>query len=193
MNRRGEGVTAVVLLAAAFFVVVNSGYKSSRMALPSDAYAESDDSARFIALHEHYLNWRDGLFGSRGYHRRVLNDHLVGLLGKSVKTGYDYYLESPVKADNTRLRFVLFHGSWLYLDGKVSKESIREVVGDDPSILLSWWRSRKLLSVSGRIKRFRIDDWERKIYIILDDVRVAARGGDERRSEVEEKKGKEGY
>lgn len=188
MNRRGEGVTAVVLLAAAFFIVANRGYKSPRMSLPSAAYAESDDSARFIALHEHYLNWRDGLFGSRSYNRRVLNDHLVGLLGKSVKTGYDYYLESPVKADDTRLRFVLFHGSWLYLDGKVSKESIREAVGDDPSILLSWWRSRKLLSVSGRIKRFRIDDWERKIYIVLDDVRVAARGGDERRPDLEEKR-----
>jgi hypothetical protein len=181
---------AVVLIAAAGLVAVNGVDRSFRTALHAAAYAESDDSARFIALHEHYLNWRDGLFGSRGYHRRVLYDHLVGLLGKSVKTGYDYYLESPVKADDTRLRFVLFHGSWLFLDGKVSKESIREVVGDDPSILLSWWRSRKLLSVSGKIKRFRIDDWERKIFISLDDVRVAARGGDEMRPEREEKKGK---
>ncbi len=145
--------------------------------IPPAAYAEEQKepdkgTANFIGLHDIYLKWRDGFAGSRSYHRRMLYRRLVDLIGKPVVTGYDYYLESPEVIYETKLRFVFFNGNWLHIEGNVKKESIQKIIGNDPSMLYSWWRSRALLSVSGVVRHFRIDDWSRRIYMRLDNVTV---------------------
>lgn len=140
----------------------------------SEARAETDkkETTNFIELHSLYMKWSSGLFGSRKYYRQKVYMHLMTLLDKYIKTGYDYYLESPEAVYDTRLRFVFYNGNWLYIEGNANKESIKEIVGDNPEMLLHWWRTRRLLSVSGRIRRYRIDDWDRKIYVFLDDMAV---------------------
>ncbi len=129
-------------------------------------------TANFIELHDIYLKWRDGFAGSRSYYRRVLYRRLVDLIGKPVVTGYDYYLESPEVIYETKLRFVFYNGNWLQIEGNVKRESIQKIIGNDPSMLYSWWRSKALLSVSGVVRHFRIDDWSRRIYMRLDNVTV---------------------
>ena len=143
------------------------------LCLPA-AFAENDkkETTNFIELHSLYLKWSSGLFGSRKYYRQKMYMHLMSLLDQYIKTGYDYYLESPEAVYDTRLRFVLFNGNWLYIEGNVNKESIKKITGDNPEMLLHWWRTRKLLSVSGKIRRYRIDDWDRKIHVFLDDMSV---------------------
>jgi hypothetical protein len=39
-------------------------------------------------------------------------------------------------------------------------------------VLKSWWRSRRLLSVTGRVKDFRIDDRDWTVVLFLDRMRV---------------------
>ena len=140
----------------------------------SEACAESgkSDAVNFIELHTLYLKWSSGLFGSRKYYRQKIYVHLMELLDKRIKTGYDYYLESPEAVYDTRLRFVFYNGNWLFIEGKVNKDSIKAITGDNPEMLLHWWRTRRLLSVSGKIRNYRIDDWDRKIHVVLDDLSV---------------------
>ncbi len=157
---------AVILPSEADITVIPAGYAEEQQ-------KPDKGTANFIELHDIYLKWRDGFAGSRSYHRRVLYRRLVDLIGKPVVTGYDYYLESPEVIYETKLRFVFYNGNWLHIEGNVKKESIRKIIGNDPSMLYSWWRSKALLSVSGVVRHFRIDDWSRKIYMRLDNVTVA--------------------
>ncbi len=129
-------------------------------------------SQKFLDLHWMYLKWRDGDFGSRKYYRNLLYYHLLDLMGQRIETGYDYVLLSPELIYEQRLRFAFYYGNWLQIDGKVDIGSIREIIGDDSSLLTSWWRSGKLVSVSGVLRDYRIADWENKIYVILKDIRV---------------------
>ncbi|HPJ36889.1 MAG TPA: hypothetical protein PLT75_00450 [Spirochaetota bacterium] len=149
-------------------------YGASEILRLPHIFAETNkkETANFIELHSLYLKWSSGLFGSRKYYRQKMYMHLMDLLDKYIKTGFDYYLESPEAVYDTRLRFVFYNGNWLYIEGEANKESIKKITGKNPEILLHWWRSRKLLSVSGKIRRYRIDDWDRKIHVFLDDMSV---------------------
>jgi len=155
--------------------VTNVGdYGASEILRLPHIFAENNkkETANFIELHSLYLKWSSGLFGSRQYYRQKMYMHLMDLLDKYIKTGFDYYLESPEAVYDTRLRFVFYNGNWLYIEGEANKESIKKITGNNPEMLLHWWRSRKLLSVSGKIRRYRIDDWDRKIHVFLDDMSV---------------------
>ncbi|HPQ51944.1 MAG TPA: hypothetical protein PK253_01745 [Spirochaetota bacterium] len=162
-------------LVCPMVTVTNVGdYGASEILRLPHIFAETNkkETANFIELHSLYLKWSSGLFGSRKYYRQKMYMHLMDLLDKYIKTGFDYYLESPEAVYDTRLRFVFYNGNWLYIEGEANKESIKKITGNNPEMLLHWWRSRKLLSVSGKIRRYRIDDWDRKIHVFLDDMSV---------------------
>ncbi len=136
----------------------------------SDAHAEG--TRNFIELHSLYLKWKDGFFGSRTHYRTQLYFMLLDMMGHRIVTGYDYVLESPELIYQQKLRFAFYGDDWLHIEGRINKESIKKIIGDDSSLLLSWWRSGKLVSVSGILRDYRIDDWGKKIYVVLEDITV---------------------
>lgn len=126
----------------------------------------------FLVLHSVYLKWRDGFFGSRTHYRTQLYYMLLEMMGHRIETGYDYVFDTPSMVYQQKLRFAFYGDDWLHIEGKVNKESIKKIIGDDSSLLLSWWRSKKLVSVSGILRDYRIDDWQKKIYVVLENIEV---------------------
>ncbi|MCX7678202.1 MAG: hypothetical protein N2316_03195 [Spirochaetes bacterium] len=161
---------------AALFILVLFGWVGSTVA---GAHQEGNRSEQidegtknFLALHSVYIKWRDGFFGSRTHYRTQLYYMLLEMMGHRIVTGYDYVFESPELVYQQKLRFAFYGDDWLHIEGKVNKESIKKIIGNDSNLLLSWWRSKKLVSVSGILRDYRIDDWQKKIYVILDDIHV---------------------
>ncbi len=132
----------------------------------------AEETRNFIELHDVYLKWRDGYFGSRSHYRNYLYFLLLDMMGHRIVTGYDYVLLSPELIYERKLKFAFYNGDWLHIEGKVNMESVKKIIGDDSALLMAWWRSGKLVSVSGVLKGYRIDDWAKKVYVVMDDIRV---------------------
>lgn len=143
---------------------------------PGAAGKTPEGTRNFIELHNVYLKWRDGYFGSRSHYRNQLYFLLLDMMGHRIVTGYDYCLLSPELIYEQKLRFAFYNGDWLHIEGKVNIDSIKKIIGDDSSLLMTWWRSQKLVSVSGRLRDYRIDDWGKKVYVIMDDIQVKTPG-----------------
>ncbi len=62
--------------------------------------------------------------------------------------------------------------SWLRVHGDIDLESFRKVVGKDKLALRKWWRDKKLFSIKGKVKKFRLgmDRRGRVVHIYLDKV-----------------------
>lgn len=136
----------------------------------------AEGTRNFIELHDVYLKWRDGYFGSRSHYRNHLYFLLLDMMGHRIVTGYDYVLLSPELIYERKLKFAFYNGDWLHIEGKVNMESVKKIIGDDSSLLMTWWRSGKLVSVSGVLKGYRIDDWAKKVYVVMDDIQVRTPG-----------------
>lgn len=150
--------------------------QAERNSGPGAADKSVEGTRNFIELHSVYLKWRDGYFGSRSHYRNYLYFLLLDMMGHRIVTGYDYCLISPELIYEQKLRFAFYNGDWLRIEGKVNIDSIKKIIGDDSSLLMTWWRSRKLVSVSGRLRGYRIDDWDKKVYVIMDDIQVKTPG-----------------
>jgi len=176
---KGRGLIGAASRWAVFvlaFVLVLSVTGINAQVGPGAADKSAEGTRNFIELHDVYLKWRDGYFGSRSHYRNHLYFLLLDMMGHRIVTGYDYCLLSPELIYEQKLRFAFYNGDWLHIEGKVNIESIKKIIGDDSSLLMTWWRSRKLVSVSGRLRDYRIDDWDKKVYVIMDDIQVKTPG-----------------
>jgi hypothetical protein len=128
----------------------------------------------YLELERLHAGWSEDFFGKGPYYRRVLYNYLVDKLGQEILTDYNYVLISPEGIYRRRLRCKLSYGRWLHIIGDVEIESIKEIIRDDITVLKRWWRSRRLLAVQGRIRRFRIesDEWGKRVVLYLDKIRV---------------------
>jgi hypothetical protein len=140
----------------------------------SELYANglSDPSANFRVLRDLHTDWKDGLFGSRPNARKNLHEFLVKLIRREIKTDHSFYMVSPESLYDSMVHSVFSDEKWLRLKGRVDAESLKKVIEKDPLVLKSWWRSRRLLSVTGRVKDFRIDDRDWTVVLFLDRMRV---------------------
>jgi len=143
--RRGFFLTIVLFSLAA-------GYRDN--CLPQDI---SEPRKNYYRLEELYTKWNEGLFGSRKYYGRLLEHYLNGIIGKVIETDYDYLLLSPEVAADGGVRCIVQYDQWLTLHGVINGESLKEAVGSDKGLMKRWWRSGILLSISGKVRKFRID------------------------------------
>jgi hypothetical protein len=118
-----------------------------------------------------YRKWEAGLFGSRGYYRRKLHSLLVDSIGKGVVTDYNYVQLFPEALHQGRFHCRLEYGSWLIVSGPVDSQSLARAAGEDPALAKSAWRSGRLLSIFGKIKKFRLEESPRGVTLVLDVVR----------------------
>lgn len=135
---------------------------------------ESIAVRNYLELERLHMGWSEDFFGKGPYYRRVLYNYLVDKLGQEILTDYNYALISPESIYRRRVRCKLYHGKWLRIIGNIEIASIREIIGDDILALKRWWRSRRLLAVQGRIKRFRIvsDGRDKRVVLFLDKIRL---------------------
>jgi len=168
MDRSKKKYLIIIFLIAIVIMVKES-------ASPGLTAAEiSPGLKNYYQLREMYSKWREGLFGSRKANERLLRMFLVDLLYKEFETEPDYFLVSPDGILDKRVTCKFRYGKWLYIHGEVDVQHIKDLVEGDPDLLKTWWRSTNLLSVSGRMRRFRFgkDRYRDTIDLWLDKVKV---------------------
>jgi hypothetical protein len=152
-------------------------------ALTKDLPAEADKQKEpdFNAYFENYkemerlfLKWDEGFCGSRKFYKNKLKEYLYGKFRQGIVTDYNYMFVFPEVLDlytpkfNCRLRY----GSWLHIAGPMDAESFKRLVGDDKSLLGKWWRSKRLLSLYGKIVRVKLEERDkRSVTLYFDSIK----------------------
>ncbi|HON17151.1 MAG TPA: hypothetical protein PLA51_11805 [Spirochaetota bacterium] len=125
-------------------------------------------SDNYLELRRYYLKWSSGPPGSASYFRKILYSHLVEMIGKEIKTDYDYTLWS---FDGNTIEAKFACSQWLVLKGEISdRETLKKV-----QLGKNFEEKTKLLfSISGKIKRFRLSEYEgeRKVFLILENIKT---------------------
>ncbi|OHD66148.1 MAG: hypothetical protein A2176_07845 [Spirochaetes bacterium RBG_13_51_14] len=134
----------------------------------------SEGVKNYFLLQKHYTSWHEGLFGSRRFHERKLWDFLLRLLGKEITTDYDFMLSSPEGLYDKTMTCVFQYNRWLHIHGDLDLESVKKVTGMDGAAMMGWWRSKVLVAVTGKVKKFKLD-WDAQgdtVHLYLDKVTV---------------------
>ena len=123
-------------------------------------------TANYLELEKLYIKWRDGLFGSRRYRKRLLVEYLVSKIGSEIITDYNYIVNLLEVENNRRIHCNLIYQRWLRIIGKIEVESAKKLFRNHPELLKEWSRSGTLLSVYGKIRKFRLDR-DRRGYVVI--------------------------
>ena len=137
--------------------------------------ASEDASGNYLDIVRHYINWQNALFGSQNFHRRELVSLLLSLNKKNIKTGYDYVLFYPSPLDEKRYncKFNLYSG--LKIEVLLPVDKVNKIKGELTSSL---WKSRQVISISGKLRKFFVTDWisssivADNVVIFLDDADI---------------------
>lgn len=143
------------------------------------AMEPSEGVKNFFLLQKRYQSWHDGYFGSRRYHERKLRSFLLKLLGKEITTENDFMVVTPEGNDDRSVVCVFQTYRWLYIHGNLDVESFKNVVGKDYVPRGDWERNRILVSLSGKVKNFKLD-WDAygdTVHLHLDTITVIADNG----------------
>ena len=78
------------------------------------------------------------------------------------------------KGYDKKIKCKLYHARWLHIVGKVDIEDLKEVMGKDINVIKRWWRSKRLLAVYGRVKKFRLesDEKSKNVVLYLENIRL---------------------
>ncbi|MCP4138360.1 MAG: hypothetical protein GY754_45785 [bacterium] len=115
----------------------------------------SEGFKNYYMLEGIFNKWQDGFFGSKTHHRKSLHWQLVNLLGKPIQTPHNYIMVSPEGLFEKKMRCKLRYDRWLYIHGKLDIESVKKIIGKDSNIIKQWWRTTRLVSLSGKLRKFR--------------------------------------
>ncbi|MBN2402633.1 MAG: hypothetical protein JXN64_09550 [Spirochaetes bacterium] len=134
----------------------------------------NDAYETYINLKKLYIRWNRGLLKSKRSYKRFIYKYLVSSIGREILTDYDYVLISPEGRYEKYLTCNMLLDKWLRIKGNIKNETLTKIVEKEPDLLLKWWRSKKLLSVYGRIKDFKLEsDKSGEIVILyLTDIQV---------------------
>jgi len=125
-------------------------------------------SDNYLELRRYYLNWSSGPPGSGSYFRKLLYSYLVEMIGKEIKTDYDYTLWS---FDNNTVEAKFTFSQWLVIKGEISDREILQRIKLNKNFEE---KTKLLFSITGKIKRFRLSEYEgeRKVFLVLDNIQI---------------------
>ncbi len=150
----GVSVCRMLLPALlAWLCIVNPGRTEEKI---MGGKSEAGPVANYYNLKKHYTRWHEGLWGSRTYNEHELEDFLKTLRGKFIATPREFMLLVPESLEKPRVICKFKTCRWLKIYGPLDRKSLEVLVKKNPSLLKNWWRSRKLLSIKGRIRKFRL-------------------------------------
>lgn len=133
-------------------------------------------SVNFFRLREMYLRWDEGVFGSRAYQRKELNYMLIDLIGRDIKTGYDFLLDPALFTETGNYSSDMVYNNWLYIHGRTDQAPADDKIPGLKELLTEREIGRTLFALSGRIKKFRIEESFRGrfVHLYLESVRIEA-------------------
>lgn len=162
-----------LIAAQVVCIICSQGRLAAGEKRAGDEPAHRDGFETYARIETLYRNWDRGLFGSRRFHRRELYALLLESLGKTISTNHDYVLFYPELQYDKVFRCTLSCGNWLWIVGTVDAESLKALAGDGSSPPSTWWRTGRLVSISGRIVKFSLrDSSPRRVVLHLEGIRL---------------------
>lgn len=138
----------------------------------SAAEAKKDlPNALYLSIEKHALDWIDGLFGSAKFRETQLSDLCDDSRGERIVTPYSYVLVSPYDTVGSGFVCTFTFESWLVIQGYVEPAQLLPLHAAR-SEGSSWWRAASLVSISGKIRKFRLDSYPdgKRLILFLDGI-----------------------
>ncbi len=127
----------------------------------------ADPENIFSELKNIYLKWNTGLFKSVRYYKKHAARYILDHINKEIKTDYRYRIISPEGLYGKKLVCNFYIEDWLQINGEIDKNEISKIIAKDAGLLTKFWRSQKLLSVSGVIRNYKFETSNDKVTLIL--------------------------
>lgn len=140
-------------------------------------YASSEkEKALYFNLHDEFIKWHEGLFGSASFYHRSLFELLNKSIGKYIITEYDYvYIDTAYK-DSSKLRCRFSYDGWLIIETAFNSDTMNRIKKNinDNGIESSWLKSSELISIRGIIVDFKMDrkDTRENITLFIKNTEV---------------------
>ncbi len=142
-----KGFISMIILAS-FIVLVCAG---------SPLLGSGDTGSgveNYYRLAQQYRKWDLGLFGSRKYNELLLLRLLNSLVEKEIQTPGSYTLATPADPDDIEVICKVQDCRWLKIEGPVNRDSLKKIMTGSPGIMKKMWRTNRLVSVKGRLRKF---------------------------------------
>jgi hypothetical protein len=130
----------------------------------------------FLSIEKKVLAWEDGLFGSMNFCAADLDRFLDSSRGAIVVSPYSFILVSPYDTGSAGFACTFEYESWLVISGYVPREQVARIRALSLKEREGWWRSASLVSISGKIRKFRLDSSpdRKRLILFLDGIEFAA-------------------
>lgn len=134
----------------------------------------SNPEKNYLRLSKLYNRWDYSPYGGRKGARIELYSFLVDLIYNEIETEFDFSLVSPEGIFEKKIFTNIRGRSWLKIHGKLDESSVEKIIGKDFMFLRRWWREKKLCSIKGKVKKFRlgIDKSGRVVHLYLDRIEM---------------------
>ncbi len=110
----------------------------------------------YLTLTDYFNRYNNIIFFPRKSDERQLRAILNDLIGKEIMTDSSFVLISPEGLYDQGVTGLVRSDRWLKISGPVDSASVTGIIGKDTDMLKMWWRSGKLVAVSGKVKRFKL-------------------------------------
>jgi hypothetical protein len=145
------------------------------LALLLNSAAPVDEPEKlFLDLESYYLKWNDGLFGSTSVYRLLINELLMKSYKKDIKTGYNFVLIYPEVLESNHYTCRFYFGGWLTIIGEIKTDDLKRVVKTEEMRYMKEWNSAKLVSFSGKIRKYYLSNnpGKESIVLYLDNINL---------------------
>lgn len=167
-------LSSALCLFAAVFAAADVSAGETKKDLPNTLY---------LTVEKHALDWIDGLFGSAKFRESALSDLCDESRGERLVTPYSYVLVAPYDTVSSGFVCTFTFESWLVIQGYVEPRQLLPLHAAR-SEGSSWWRAASLVSISGKIRKFRLDSFPdgKRLILFLDGISFRTPDQDEAES-----------
>ncbi len=115
----------------------------------------------YCAIREMHIKWEMGLWGSKSYYEKQLRKLLINMLDRDIRTDFDYIPNINRIIVSKKLLPDTYFGKWLYIYGDIEPDSLKGIMDLGKHYIREIETRKYLFAVSGKIKKFRLEDSQR--------------------------------
>jgi len=115
----------------------------------------------YTSIRTAHIKWEMGLWGSKSYYEKQLRQLLIDMLERDITTDFDYIPDLERIIAQKVFTPDIFSGKWLQIHGPLDPESLKMVLARGRDYIRDIEKRKYLFAISGRIKKFRLEDSQR--------------------------------
>lgn len=115
----------------------------------------------YTTIRTAHIKWEAGLWGSKSFYEKQLRQLLIDMIERDITTDFDYVPD--IGRILAQKLFVpdTYSGKWLQIHGPLDPDSLKMILSRGRDYIRDIEKKKYLFAMSGRIKRFRLEDSQR--------------------------------